>query len=121
SDPRPTSSIPAMRSNPASRSSRSWRMWASRGRRGLRRTVRRRPTDPFTRSVTTSAALAQGGGLADAAAQEVELGAPGDAVPDDLDLLHARRVHHEGPLNPDAAGDAAHGDLLIEAAAALAH
>ena len=52
----------------------------------LARTLRRRTTDPITRSVTASAALAQGGGLADAAAQEVELGAAGDTVADHLDL-----------------------------------
>ena len=68
-----------------------------------------------------SAALAQRGGLADAAAEEVELGSTRDAVADHLDLLDARRVDHEGPLHADAAGDAAHGDLLVQATAAQAH
>ena len=57
---------------------------------------RRRP-----RSV--GAALAEGGGLADAVAKEVELGASGDAVADDLDLVDPRRVDHEGSLDADAA------------------
>ena len=65
-------------------------------------------------------ALAEGGGLADAVAQEVELGAPGDAVAHDLDLVDARRVDHEGALDADAAGDAPDGDLPIQAAAAHA-
>src|SRR6187551_318545 len=96
-------------------------MCASRGRRCLRRTVRRRTTDPITRSVIVSAALAQGGGLADAAAQEVELRAAGNTVANHLDLLHPWRVHHEGPLDPYAAGDATHGNLLVQSTTALAH
>ena len=48
------------------------------------------------------AALAEGRGLADAVAQEVQLGAAGDAVADDLDLLDARAVDLERPLDADA-------------------
>jgi hypothetical protein len=42
-------------------------------------------------------------------------------VTDHLDLVDPRRVHHEGALHADAAGDAAHRDLPVEAAAAHAH
>ena len=52
------------------------------------------------------AALAQRGGLAHAVAQEVQLGAPGDAVTHDLDLVDARRVDLEGALHADAAAQA---------------
>ena len=61
-DPRPTSSMPAIRRNPARRSSRSCRMWASRG--GDAGRFARRAGDwnrlPATGSAAGSA-LAQGG------------------------------------------------------------
>ena len=38
------------------------------------------------------------------------------AVPNELDLLDAGRVHHEGALDADAARDPADGDLLVDAA-----
>ena len=63
-------------------------------------------------------ALPQGRGLADALAQEVQLGAPGAAVADDLDLLDPRAVDHERPLDADAARDLANGDRPGDAAAA---
>src|SRR5438874_8990532 len=122
SDPRPTSSMPAMCWYPARRSSRSWRMWASRGR--FARCGRRPLGLPGTvRSSTGSgrAALAEGGGLADAGSQEGQLLASSDAVTDHLDLVDAGSVDHERSLHADAAGDPAHRDRLVEAAAAHAH
>src|SRR5512134_1896020 len=119
--PRPTSSMPAMLRNPARWSSRSWRMCASRTR--VRRTRRPGATGASADRITESvgAALAERGGLADPVAEEVELRASCNAVTDHLDLLDARRVHHEGALHADAARDAANGDLLVQAAAAHAH
>src|SRR6476659_6971570 len=73
------------------------------------------------RPSAVSAPLAERRGLADAIAQEVQLGAPGDAVPNDLDLLDARAVDLEGPLDADAGGDPADGDRPGDAAAAQAH
>ena len=35
---------------------------------------------------------------------------------EDFDLLDTRRVDHEGPLDPDAAGDTADRDLPVGAA-----
>src|SRR6185312_4197653 len=65
--------------------------------------------------------LAQGRRLADPLAQEVQLRAPRLAVPDDLDLLDPRTVHHERPLDADAAGDLAHRDRARDATATQAH
>src|SRR5947207_6430210 len=122
SDPRPTSSMPAMCSYPARRSSRSWRIWASRGRFAR---CGRRPLGlaGTVRSSTGSgrAALAEGGGLADAGSQEGQLLASSDAVTDHLNLVDAGSVDHERSLHADAAGDPAHRDRLVEAAAAHAH
>src|SRR2546428_13589677 len=70
------------------------------------------------RSVQLPALLAEGRGLADALAQEVEGGATRVAVTRDLDLLHPRRVHEEGALDADAGRDATYRDLLIEPAVA---
>src|ERR1035437_9968912 len=67
------------------------------------------------------AALAQRGRLADALAQEVELGAAGLAVAHDFDLLDARAVHLEGALDADAAGDPPDGDRAGDAATAKPH
>ena len=60
--------------------------------------------------MSAGAALAERGGLTDALAQEVELGAARDAVAHDLDLVDARRVDLEGPLDADAAAQGADGD-----------
>ena len=49
-----------------------------------------------------AAALAKGRGLADALAQEVQLRAADLAVAEDLDLVDARAVDLEGPLDADA-------------------
>ena len=70
---------------------------------------------PFVRRSRRVAALP------DAVAQEVELGAPGDAVPDDLDLLDARAVDLERPLDADARRDAPDGDGPGDPATAQAH
>src|SRR5664280_562410 len=59
--------------------------------------------------LVVDAALAQSGGLADALAQEVELGAASHAVAHDFDLLDSRAVHLEGSLDAHTAGDAADG------------
>src|SRR5712691_2468507 len=119
SDPRPTSSMPAIRRYPARRSSRSWRMWASRARcRGFERV-------PGEREVATGSdlrsALAERCGLANAVAEEGELCSPGDAMADDLDLVDPRCVDHERALDADAARNASHGDRPIEAPAAHPH
>src|SRR3972149_8689313 len=66
-------------------------------------------------------ALAEGGGLADALAQEVELGSAGHAVAHDLDLLDARRVDLESALDADAGAQRAHGDRASDPAPAQAH
>src|SRR5438552_7542580 len=67
------------------------------------------------------APLAEGRGLADAVAQEVQLGSTDLAVADDLDLLDPWAVDLEGPLDADAARDPAHGDRARDPAAAEAH
>src|SRR3954466_1738625 len=67
------------------------------------------------------AALAQGRRLADSIAQEVELRTPGDAVADDLDLLDARAVDLEGPLDADAGRDAPDSDGPGDPATTEAH
>jgi hypothetical protein len=61
---------------------------------------------------TRVAALADAGGLADAIAQVVELGAPDVAAGGDLDALDLRRVHGERPLDADAEGLLADGEGL---------
>ena len=55
-------------------------------------------------------------GLADALAEEVQLGAADLAVADDLDVVDARAVQLERPLHPDAAGDPPDGDGRSDAA-----
>jgi len=67
------------------------------------------------------AAFPERGGLADALAQEVELCAAHLAVADDLDLLDARAVDLEGPLDPDARRDPADGDRAGDPATAETH
>jgi hypothetical protein len=54
-------------------------------------------------------ALAQGGRLTNALAQEVQLLAAGHAVTHDLDLLDPGRVDLEGSLDTDATSQRAHG------------
>src|SRR4029450_6519910 len=52
------------------------------------------------------------------ATQVIELCAPDLAGPRDLDLVDPRRVDQEGPLYSDPVrGDAAHGEILVDAAA----
>src|SRR5690606_7012436 len=63
------------------------------------------------------AALGDAGGLADPAAQVVELRAPDVAAGDDLELLDLRRVHRERPLHADAEGLLSHGEGLAHTAA----
>jgi len=67
------------------------------------------------------AAFAEGGRLADALAQEVQLGAAHLAVADDFDLLDARAVDLECPFDADARRDPADGDRSGDPAAAKAH
>src|ERR1035437_6002243 len=67
------------------------------------------------------AALAERRGLADALAQEVQLGAAGNAVAHHFDLLDARAIDLEGALDADAAGEAANSDRPLNAARAKAH
>src|SRR3990170_309040 len=117
----PTSSTPATRTMPACQSARSGR---SRGTimapgRGESNAAYGSSYPPPRGSA--GPALAEGGGLADALAQEVELGPAGHAVADDLDLLDARRVDLEGALDADAGAQRAHGDRAGDAAAAQAH
>src|SRR5437660_11965496 len=66
--------------------------------------------------VKSSALFAQSGGFTHALAEEVERGPACVAVPDELDLLDAGRMHHKGALDADAARDPADGDLLVDAA-----
>src|SRR5919106_689528 len=98
-------------------------MWASRARfvrrRGGRRVRTGSPKKPSIGSV--GASLSERCRLADPVAEEVELRATCDSVTDHLDLLDARGVDHEGPLHPDAARDAPHRDLTVQAATAHAH
>src|SRR5438309_11243346 len=70
--------------------------------------------------VKSTALFAEGRGLADSLAEEVESRTAGVPVTDELDLLDARRVDHERALDADAARDPADGDLLIDAAVAHA-
>src|SRR5438105_667366 len=66
--------------------------------------------------VKSSALFAESGGFTHALAQEVERGPARVAVPNELDLLDAGRMHHEGTLDADAARDPADADLLVDAA-----
>ena len=73
-----------------------------------------------TGPVKSSTLFAESGGLADSIAEEVKSRAAGMTMTDELDLFDARRVHHEGALNADAARDPTNGDLLVDAAVAHA-
>src|SRR5688572_32910540 len=66
----------------------------------------------------SAAALAEGGRLADALAQEVQLRAADLAVAQDFDLLDARAVDLERALDAHARRDPAHRDRSGDAAAA---
>src|SRR5688572_6705310 len=136
----PTSSTPTTRIAPS-------RQWSRSNRRLGTRTVMAAPrlAPPIARRATggsavafpsrpgppwtvprpgrsaPGAALPQRGCLADALAQEVQLGAAHPTVAHDLDLLDARAVDHERPLHADAARDLADGDRAGDAAAAQAH
>src|SRR5438477_10090959 len=66
--------------------------------------------------VKSSALFAKTGGCTYALAEAVERGPARVAVPDELDLLDAGRVDHEGALDADAARDPADRDLLVDAA-----
>src|SRR5438105_12320984 len=66
--------------------------------------------------VKSSPLFAERGCLANSFAEEVESRAARVPVADELDLLDARRVDHEGALDADAARDPADGDLLVDAA-----
>src|SRR6266436_2295280 len=70
--------------------------------------------------VKSSPLFAEGGGLADSVAKEVESRSARVTVAHELDLLDARGVDHEGALHADAARDPADGDLLVDAAVAHA-
>src|SRR5215212_11574575 len=108
----PTSSIPTTRIAP----SRQW--LRSKRRVGTRDTMVavRVPRAPPGSGLGARSALAQRRGLADALAQEVQLGAPHATVADDLDLLDPRAVHHERALHADAARDLPDGDRAGDAA-----
>src|SRR4051812_13191150 len=54
--------------------------------------------------------------LADAVAQEIELGAAHFAAAGDDDVFHARAVQREHPLDAFALHDAAHRDAAADAA-----
>ena len=103
-------------------------MNSPRGRSETARGVRRNRTTPAPAGVGVAcaglavrASLAEGGGLADAIAQEVELRPADLAVPDDLDLLDPWAVDLERPLDPDATRDPPDGDRPGDPAAAKAH
>src|SRR5438552_5192128 len=66
--------------------------------------------------VKSSALFAERGCLAYSFAEEVERGPACVAVPNELDLLDAGRMHHKGALDADPARDPADGDLLVDAA-----
>src|SRR4051794_16841607 len=126
----PTSSTPTTRTAPSRQWSRSKRRVGTRavmGRSGYsategpsRRASRPRPGGNTAR-LASGAALPQRGGLADAIAQEVQLRSTRAPVADDLDLLHARAVDLERPLDADAARDLPNGDRPGDSAAAHAH
>src|SRR5688572_7718842 len=63
------------------------------------------------------ALLADLGGLADAIAEVVQLGAADVAALDDLDLRHRRGVERERALDADAVAQLAHRVRLLQAAA----
>ena len=69
-----------------------------------------------TGPVKSSPLFAESGGFADSVAEEVEGRTARVPVAHELDLFDAGRVHHEGPLDADAARDPAHRDLLVHAA-----
>src|SRR3954452_20200745 len=88
----PTSSTPTTRTRPSFQRRRSWRRVGTIGAidpkpTGIERPRRNDGAGGSRRTLAVRAPLAQGRGLADAVAQEVELRTPGDAVTDDLDLL----------------------------------
>src|SRR5688572_18390405 len=94
----------------------------------MRPTCPRESKDPagsagstYRRGLASAAAFAQGRGLADPLAQEVQLGAADLAVADDFDLLDARAVDLEGALDPDAGRDPPDGDGASDPAAAQPH
>src|SRR3990170_3427127 len=121
----PTSSTPATRTAPARQSGRSKRKVGSCGTSPTRAALRlfvaaRTWFDPVRRTGSSGGAigrlaarsgvrpsLAEGRGLPDALAQEVQLGPAGHAMAHDVDLLDARAVDLERPLHADAAGDLA--------------
>src|SRR6185369_10426171 len=138
----PTSSTPATRVRPSFHRRRSWRRvgtmtaiggQGSRSGRSARNGPVRIETTPAMpgseggrvgrqeRDLAVRAPLAEGRGLADAIAQEVQLRSPDLAVPDDLDLLDPRAVDLERPLDADAARDPADRDRAGDPAAAQAH
>src|SRR5699024_2822061 len=71
--------------------------------------------------LVVGAALAEGRGLAGPLTEEVQLGAAHLAVAQDLDLVDARAVDLERPLDSHARGDAANRDGPGDAAAAQPH
>src|SRR6478735_3615929 len=125
SAPRPASSAPATRRAPRSRS------WARRRRPGRRRVRRATVTamgspysDARTRGMSQGWAgtvpvsarlLAHPRGLADLAAEVVQLGAVDVADRDDVDLLDLRRVDRERPFHSDAERLLAHRERLADA------
>src|SRR5712692_2799481 len=62
-------------------------------------------------------ALADARLFADLAAQVIEPALADVAVAEDVDLVDPRRVDHEGALDSDAVGHAAHREVLAQAAA----
>src|SRR5438046_4193519 len=66
--------------------------------------------------VKSSTLFAKSGGLTHALAEEVERGPARVAVPNELDLLDAGRMHPEGAPDADPASDPAHRDPLVDAA-----
>src|SRR5437870_3466790 len=113
----PTSSTPTTRRSPCDHSRFSWLREGivtsvGDGGRGAE------PPDVGAEPPTSAALFAQGGRFAHTLAEEIERGAPGVAVTDELDLLDAWRVHEERPLDADPARDPSHRDLLVEPAVA---
>src|SRR5262245_13230239 len=72
---------------------------------------------PWAATDSELALLAYLGGLADAVAEVVQLGATHVAPLDDLDLRHRRRVQRKRALDADSVAELADGVRLLQAAA----
>src|SRR6185503_13132667 len=120
----PTSSTPTTRVRPSFQRRRSWRRVGTMTAIGHQGNAGRAPAarvDCRRRRLVVRAALAEGRGLADPLAQEVQLGATNLAVTQDLDLVDPRAVDLERPFHADTGCDPADRDRPGDASAAQSH